>query len=99
MKSSETKGLASLCSGFVFIIVSLGIEPYNYPVVKPNPYVGWSVTPLRGGISFPYGLPLTITTYPLLLPCVILMVIGLLLVVIGLGMMLNLYGKKDYHGD
>ena len=95
MISSQTKGLVILCAGLAFIIVSLRIEPYNYPVYKQvlepivssggHPSVGW--------------VPTTIAVYPLLLPAIILMIIGLLLVVIGVGIMLNLYAKRDYHGD
>ena len=95
MISSETKGLVILCAGLVFIIVSLRIEPYDYPVYKQV------LGPLVSSVGHPsvVWVPTTIAVYPLLLPAIILMIIGLLLVVIGVGIMLNLYGKRDYRGD
>jgi len=75
MVSSETKGFAILCAGLAFIIVSLRIEPYNYPVYKQV----WEPVASNGSYGHPPALgpfATTIAVYPLLLPAIILMIIG-----------------------
>jgi len=94
----KTKGLVLTCLGLVAILISIGIDPYNHPVIKQ----GYVPLITSGSYGHPpaFGWVVgNVTTYPLLLPAVVSMIVGILLVVVGVGMMLNLYGEKDYHGD
>lgn len=63
---------------------------FDVPFSVANPHSFFNTL---GGAAPPYVF------YPIALLSIILMIIGILLVIIGVGKRLNLYGKKDYYDD
>jgi uncharacterized protein YjeT (DUF2065 family) len=77
-----------LCLGLAFIISSVILMFFDAPVISNY----WFF------YTYIWSYPEFIS-YPLSLPSIILMIVGILLVIIGVGMKLNLYGKKVPYND